>query len=275
MSQSLELTNPISGHKRHVIYDGPDKPRAVMLICHGFGEHCERYEPMMSHLAENGIATLAIDLEGHGQTQGRKGVCRDYNIFHADIALLSATATGQYSDIPAFLYGHSMGGGLVLNHGLKHGTDSFKGVMVSAPLIHPTEPVPGPLRLIVKLLRPVLPNMTIGNPIPGSKVSSIPDEQVKYENDPLNHDRLGLGLAADMIEGGEWVAERAGDWTAPLLLMHAKNDQLTKFESSREFAERAENCTFMPLADCEHEIHNDVTREQVYAAMIKFMEQNL
>ncbi len=275
MSQTLELTNPVSAHKRHAIYDGPDKPRAVMLICHGFGEHCERYRPMMSHMKDHGIATLSLDQEGHGQSEGKRGVCHSYDILHADVDLLKAQAASQFPGVPVFLLGHSMGGGLVLNYGLKHGSDGLQGFIVTAPLIHPAEPIPGPLRIVVKMLRRIFPNVTLDNSISGDKVSSVPEEQEKYENDPLNHGRLGVGLAADIIEGGEWVAENAANWRAPLLLMHARQDKLTRFDSSVEFAAKAQNCTFIPFENCEHEVHNDVTRDQVYGEIIKFIEARI
>ncbi len=275
MISELNLKNPVSGHARFGRMSAPEKPKAVMLLVHGFGEHSGRYEPMMAHLADHDIAVIALDLEGHGQSGGRRGVCRSYDVLLADVDLLKAKAKADFPGLPVFLYGHSMGGGLALHYVLKHGDDGLNGVIASAPLIHPAEPVPGPLRALVKILRPVLPNMTIGNEISGDKVSSVPDEQKRYEQDPLNHGRLGLGLATGIIEGGEWVADNAERWNTPLLLIHAEADKLTQFNSSREFAANAQNCEFHPMADCEHEMHNDSVREDVYGKMTAFMKARI
>ncbi len=274
MIQTLELTNPISNRPRAGFVCAPKSPRAVMAIAHGFGEHSGRYHPMAEHFASQGMAVLSLDLEGHGKMTPRPGVVKSYDVFHADVALLLGEARSRFPDIPLFLYGHSMGGGLVLNHGLTK-APSVNGYLVSAPLIIPADPVPGPLRMLVKLLRPLLPNMTIKNTVPGEFVSSIPDEQTRYESDPLNHGRLGLGLAADIIDAGEWVRDNAGRWEAPLFLIHARADKLTQFEATETFSQQAKNCTFMALENCEHEMHNDVVREDVYAAMIDFIEAKL
>ncbi len=274
MIEKIELTNPVSGNARAGFVCAPETPKAVMAITHGFGEHSGRYHPMAEHMAAQNIAVISLDLEGHGQLTSKQGVVKSYDVFHADVTLLLEEARSRFPETPVFLYGHSMGGGLVLNHGLKK-APAVSGYLVSAPLIIPADPVPGPLRTIVKLLRPLLPNMTIKNTVPGEYVSSIPEEQSRYENDPYNHGRLGLGLAVDIIEGGEWVGENAKNWEAPLLLIHARADKLTQFEATEKFAAKAQNCTFMAMKNCEHEMHNDVVREEVYAAMIEFIEARL
>lgn len=275
MITNIELTNPVCGTPRAGFISAPESaPKAVMVLIHGFGEHSGRYHHMAGHLSENGVAVLALDLEGHGQMTPKQGVVRSYDIFHADVASLMDEAGKRFAGVPIFLYGHSMGGGIVLNHGLTKAPD-IAGYIVSAPLIIPADPVPGPLRAVVKLLRPLLPNMTIKNTVPGNRVSSISNEQTKYENDPLNHGRLGLGLAIDIIEGGEWIGDNADRWQAPLLLMHARRDKLTQFSASEKFATTAKNCTFKPMDGCEHEMHNDVVRDDIYAMMINFIEDHI
>ena len=271
MAEEIKLTNPVNGAERRVfVQKAKRKPKAVMVIIHGFGEHAGRYLHMMEHMASKGISTLALDLEGHGTETPRQGVCRSYDILHADVSLALSESAVRFPDIPQFVFGHSMGGGLVLNHGLTKAPD-VKAYLVSAPLIRPVDNVSGPLRLVVKVLRKLAPKMTIGNDIDGSKVSSLPEEQAKYENDPLNHGKLGVGLAVDIIEGGEWVAANADRWEAPLLLFHARGDQLTRFDATEAFASKARNCQFIPLENCEHEMHNDVTRKDVYQAMTDFI----
>ena len=250
------------------------KPKAVLVIIHGFGEHAGRYQHMMEHLAKQGIASLSIDLEGHGKSGADRGVCKSYEILHADVTLALSEAEKLNPNVPIFLYGHSMGGGLVLNHGLTH-APKVRGYLSSAALIYPVKPVSGGLRILVKVLRKIAPKMTIPNEIVGHEVSTIPEVQALYGTDPLNHRRLGVGLAVDIVEGGEWNAANAEKWNAPLLIMHSRGDKLTQFAGSEEFASKAQNCTFLPLHDCEHEIHNDVSRDQVYAAMTDFIESQL
>lgn len=246
-------------------------PRAALSLVHGFGEHSGRYEHMAAHLNKNGISVVAIDLRGHGRTKGPRGVCKNYSELSGDLASLLTETKRLYPTLPHFLFGHSMGGGLVLHHGLTRDND-LAGFLVSAPLILPKDPVPKPLRALVKILRHVIPKGAIANPIVGSRVSTLPEQQDLYESDPLNHGRLGFGLAVSIIETGEGLYAEAKEWNKPLRLWHARNDQLTRFEATEHFAKLAKNCEFTAFENVEHEMHNDTSREEVYALMIDFMK---
>ncbi len=271
MISDISLKNPINSHERHLISCVAENPKAALVIIHGFGEHGGRYQHMMEHLADHNISSLAIDLEGHGKSEAERGVCKSYEILHADVTLAISEAERLSPNVPIFLYGHSMGGGLVLNHGLTH-APKIRAYIVSAALIYPVKPVSGGLRMLVKILRKIVPKMTIANDIVGHEVSTLPEVQELYANDPLNHRRLGVGLAEDIVEGGEWNVANAEKWQAPLLMLHSRDDKLTQFAGSEEFASKAQNCTFLPLQDCEHEIHNDVSRDVVYDALTYFIE---
>jgi len=247
-----------------------DNPHAVISLVHGFGEHSGRYDHMAKHLNAHGVCVIAVDLRGHGQTNGPRGVCKTYSDLTADVSTLLAEAKTLYPDLPHYLFGHSMGGGLVLHHGL-HNANELAGYLVSAPLILPKDPVPRPLRILAKIMRRVMPQGGMPNPISGEQVSTLPSERADYEADDLNHDRLGFGLATGILQAGEDVLANAKLWNQPLKLWHAKADQLTDFRASERFAKQAQNCQFTAFENVEHEMHNDTSREAVYDLMLGFM----
>src|SRR5438876_9414231 len=51
--------------------DGKGKA-SVLIICHGAGEFKENYFELCELLASRGVATLAIDMHGHGQSAGER-----------------------------------------------------------------------------------------------------------------------------------------------------------------------------------------------------------
>jgi alpha-beta hydrolase superfamily lysophospholipase len=58
---------------------GPDgKPAAVVGVVHGYGEYGGRYARVMDAWAQRGIASVAIDLRGHGRAGGRRGYCAHF-----------------------------------------------------------------------------------------------------------------------------------------------------------------------------------------------------
>lgn len=247
-------------------------PHATLALVHGFGEHSGRYVDMASHLAGHGVQTVAIDLRGHGRSAGKRGIIRCFDDFRADLHALLTRARELHGESkgPLVLYGHSMGGGIVLDHGLK-ADPGVAGIIASAPLVAPADPVPAPLRAVVKLVAKLMPNASMKNAISGDQISTLPQEQAEYERDALNHSRLGLKTAVEIIENGEALTERASDWALPLLMVHATDDQLTDFAASQTFGAAA-RADFRPFPDVEHELHNDTSRAVIYQAIIDFID---
>lgn len=246
-----------------------EKPKAVMALVHGFGEHCGRYEHMASYLNEQNIAVVAADMRGHGKSVGKRGVVSAYDNFREDLDALLIQTRSLYPDTPLTLYGHSMGGGIVLDHGIRR-TDTLP-IIASAPLITLTDPIPKALRAFAKFMGKVLPKGALAQPIDGTKISNLPDEQALYLNDPLNHGKMGFRLAEAMVATGERLQESANHWDRPLLLLHSKADQLTGFDGSAGFATKAKQVDFHPFDQVQHEMHNDTSRAKVYKLMTEFI----
>lgn len=271
ISKAIELTSQHDGLLLRGFHWAVENPIAVMSIVHGFGEHCGRYSDMAKHLNAADIAVIAVDLRGHGRTDGPRGICKNYSDMVADASSLVDEAKRLYPSLPQYLFGHSMGGGLVLHMGLNQ-NDNLAGYLVSAPLLRPAKPIPALMQILLKVLRKITPKGSVPNTIPGNQISTVPDEQAKYEADKLNHDRLGYGLGVGMIGAGEEALTQAHDWNKPLRLWHAKGDQLTDFAATESFAAKAENCDFTAFENVEHEVHNDTSRAAVYALIIDFVK---
>ncbi|RKQ69015.1 alpha-beta hydrolase superfamily lysophospholipase [Litorimonas taeanensis] len=250
------------------------KPKAVMSLVHGLGEHSGRYESLAPDLVKAGVAVVAIDLRGHGQSDGKRGVCTDYALLRSDLQALLDTTRRLYPQRPHFLYGHSMGGGVVLDYGFTAEAD-IMGIMASAPFILLPKSPPAILRGLAKVIAKIAPQATMRQPLSGDKISTLPVEQESYEADPLNHNQIGFGFAMDALAIGQSISDRAGLWSKPLLLMHAKEDQLTSFQGSESFAEAGRNIVFRAYENSEHEMHHDTPRAEVLSEMIAFINTQI
>ena len=246
-----------------------ETPKAVMTLVHGFGEHCGRYASMAAFLNSHDIAVVTLDFRGHGKSAGRRGVVKSYEDFRADLAVLLAKTQALYPHTPQVLYGHSMGGGIVLDHGSRNLDDL--PIIASAPFIAPTAPVPKSLRIFVELMGKLLPKTAMSQPIDGTKISNLAEEQTLYLDDPLNHGKLGFRLAEGMVKTGERLSLDAKNWDRPLLLLHSKADQLTSFQASEAFAHEAKQTEFHAFEIHQHEMHNDLCRAEVYTLMSDFI----
>jgi len=256
-----------------------ETPRAVMSLVHGFGEHSGRYAHMAAALNTKNIAIVSIDLRGHGRSDGKRGVVKSYADFRADILALMDKTKTLYPDVPHILYGHSMGGGIVMDYGLSQthldGTDNIAAIISSAPLIALAEPPPAILTPVIKMLRLINPKGAVKQPIDGSKVSTMKAEQHIYMTDLLNHGQCGFNTALGMVETGKNITQNASKWATPLLLLHSREDVLTEFTASETFAASAKNTEFHAYDKSAHELHNDIHRSQIYALMIDFIDRHI
>ena len=61
------------GSRLHYRFTPPPEGDKVVLLIHGFGEHCGRYDEVAEMATQNGFGMLRFDLRGHGQSEGRRG----------------------------------------------------------------------------------------------------------------------------------------------------------------------------------------------------------
>lgn len=250
----------------------PQDCRAVISLIHGFSEHGGRYAHMGQMLNNAGIALITIDLRGHGLSDGKRGVIENYSDFYGDVDSLLNETRRQFPDVPSFLMGHSMGGGILFNYKQARDLPQTMGYVVTAPLLVLSKPAPEILRPLMLVLRKIVPQFSFSQKVSGKDISTLPAEAKAYEEDPLVHGRLSPALGLDMVDYGEIALEKARDWHGPLLLMHGEADQVTDCNASIRFkAAAGEAVTLRTFENAFHEIHNDICRDTVYNEIITFV----
>jgi len=238
--------------------------KAVVCLVHGLGEHCRRYDHMATYFANRGYAMIGFDHAGHGRTEGTRGHGTMDGLYNG-IELLLQQASERYPSKPIFLYGHSMGGNLVLNYVLRKQPQGIKGVITTGAWIRLGEEPPKLLETIGRLLKAVLPSMGRPNELDANMISSVKEEVNKYVNDPLVHDRISFELGISLLDAGRWLDQYEGTIGIPALIMHGAADQITSPEGSRQLAERLKGqVTFKAWEELYHEIHNEREKEAVF-----------
>ena len=114
-------------------YWQPDgKPKAVICLIHGLGEHSSRYRHLAEYYIKRGYIVAAYDLRGHGQSQGQRGHYPSLDAVMDDIQVFIEKLEKDYPELPVFLYGHSLGGVFVLNYVLRN-KNHLTGVIATSP----------------------------------------------------------------------------------------------------------------------------------------------
>tara|TARA_B110000967_G_C18860623_1_gene549731 strand:- start:748 stop:1698 length:951 start_codon:yes stop_codon:yes gene_type:complete len=117
----------------HCYYSLPAaKPRGIIHIAHGMGEHGGRYEWTAQQLNAAGYAVYINDHRGHGETATVLG---DFGIDGWNRTLLDLHEMNQqyakdYPGVPRILFGHSMGSMLTEQYIERYGA-SLDGVIIS------------------------------------------------------------------------------------------------------------------------------------------------
>ena len=96
------------------IYVPACKPKGIVQVIHGFGEHSRRYLHMISAFLDAGYIVAADDHVGHGKTAMVNEVWGDWgdkgpHTMMEDEHTLKGIVCEKYPDLPYFLFGHSMG----------------------------------------------------------------------------------------------------------------------------------------------------------------------
>ncbi len=252
-----------------------DTPRAGVALIHGLGEHSGRYEHVAQALNRAGLAVLALDLPGHGRSGGRRGHFPSYETALGVVRTALEELAQRMGELPRLLYGHSLGGNLVINYVLRS-PEGIQGAVVSGPWLRLAIQPPQWRVTLARTLGRLFPGVTQPNGLDPADLSHDPEVVHAYETDPLVHDRISAGLFLAAYQAGLWALENAARLRIPLLLMHGTADRLTSAEASAEFAARAgERCTLQLWEGLYHEVHNEPQKAEVLASVIRWIEDHL
>jgi alpha-beta hydrolase superfamily lysophospholipase len=235
-----------------------DNPKAVICLVHGFGEHAGRYGHVGNFFNAHGISLVAMDIRGHGESEGKRGHAPDFEAYLDDIQLFTHAINDLYKNIPLFLYGHSMGGNLVLNFLLKRDPSVFKGIITTGPWIRLAfEPKPFMI-VLGKMMRSIYPSFTQPSGLIEEHVSKDPVVVKDYINDPLNHSSITASAGMGLTEAAAFLNAYEGTLPLPTLIMHGSEDLFTSQPASEAFAKRVKgDVTYKMWAGMYHEVHNE------------------
>ncbi|MFP4556556.1 MAG: lysophospholipase [Bacteroidales bacterium] len=264
-----------SGENIFAWYMSPARsPRAIICLCHGWGEHSLRYKHWAEKFIKHDFAFLAWDHIGHGQSDGKRGHVNSYGDFMEEINLAINKANLLYPGVPVVLYGHSMGGNIAINFALRE-SNPFKLLVATSPWIELTNENPAILRGVIKVLNKTLPALSLNAPINANGISHIPEEVEKYKTDPLNHGKISPRLVTEISKAAKYAANNIESINKPFLMLHGDADPITSHKASADLASRCKTCSFIPFNNMYHELHNETAQDEVFCMIKEWLSGNL
>ena len=250
-----------------------DYPKAIINFVHGLGSHSGRIEELAKKFVDVGYAVLSFDLRGHGMSEGKIGYVKSYDYIMKDIDNLMSHSNKIYPNIPKIIYGHSLGGNLVLNYILTHEFDG-KAAIVTSPWLRLVMQPSKTKLVFAKLMGKIYPSLVLPTGLNPEFLSHDFEKVDEYINDPLVHYKISINFYNEVNEKGKWILGNYNRLKIPLLLMHGDADKITSYKASEEFAQNSKKLTTLKIWDnMYHELHNEIDNNKVFDYIINWINR--
>jgi len=268
-------------HGIRIVFDvyapGPDDPpaRAVVQLLHGVGEHAGRYAHVAAALTAAGYIVYADEHRGHGRTgmaqHGRLGP-GGLRAAEAACAQLTGVIRDENPDLPLILIGHSWGSFLAQML-LNHHPDAYDAVVLTGSALRwPGSLNSGDLNAPWK-----------GPDALGSEwLSSDLAVGRAFLDDPLTTSEP-LARLFGPIDTLRLIGKPAKNLPrdVPVLLMVGRDDTVGGPRSIHRLADAYRtrsaltDVTTLIYPDVRHEVFNDVTRDEVIADLLAWIDRRV
>jgi lysophospholipase len=237
---------------------GDDPQAPSVAIIHGLGDHSGRWERVGSTLAGRGFATYALDLPGHGRSEGRRGHVRSWEDYRKAVTSWLDAVRGGDGERRLALLGHSLGALIALDWASRN-PQKVDALVLSAP---PFELSLRPTALKVhaaRILGRIWPGFTQGNQIPPSLLTHDPEIIRAHRADPYVHFRISARLFLEFTAIRRALAKLSKDHAIPTLLIQGGADPVSSCVGCAQWAKGAKPgiVTYKEYAGLFHEVLNE------------------
>lgn len=252
----------------------PENPRASCVMCHGYAEHSGRYQAVAARLVEQDIAAYALDLPGHGHSEGKRASAPSVRAMVPALQTMLEHTKKHHPDLPLVLFGHSMGGLLALQLCLTGYPLDL--LCLSGAMLQNAVSVSAPLRAAARLLARVVPDMPVQT-LEANDLAFDAHVVARYQYDPwVYQGKVRAGLGYGLISEGPEVLEQVEQITLPTLIMHGQYDSTADPAGSQQLYERlGSRDKTLELFDGKHEILNDWCRDHGLDVLTQWLNERL
>lgn len=250
---------------------------SVVVIVHGYAEHCGRYAPLAANFATAGHIVFGYDQRGFGLSEGPRAYTSSFDAYLDDLGLFLSYVRGKYPDYPLFLFGHSMGGAVVALYGIERDVSAHdvSGAVLSSPALKTNEaPLLQKLSALMGRLLPHLRTIPLNIEFLSQDTSVI--EAVR--TDPLYyHGRILARTGAEILRAMQRIQDGAHRFTLPFLVFHGTADHLTDPDGSRSFHNHAgsDDKTLRLFDGLYHETFNEPEKDNVRGLILSWLKTHL
>ena len=244
-----------------------------LVLIHGHGEHSGRYLKFFAELRELQISIATFDLRGCGRSSGEAAHVERFEDYLSDVSSFLKFLAKQYGlKTPIQLFGHSLGGLIALTWA-RANPKLISKLILSSPLLG--LPQEGVIRLLVRILNPIVPRFVIRNAVRPLYLSHDPEEVRLYKEDPLIRRRITVRLVHEMVK--YFLLLRGVDVTIPfpVYILMAGKDRVVRADATRNFflRLRAPSKELESFEGFYHEIFNEAGQAKVFERLRHYLRK--
>jgi alpha-beta hydrolase superfamily lysophospholipase len=261
------------GPSLYVVRATPDgEVKATVGILHGYADHAARYLHVMDAWAEAGIASIALDMRGHGRAEGPRGYCSRFEDFLDDAQELAGLVRESARGGACFLFGHSFGG-LVASASAIEAPGTWRGLLLSAPFFAVAMEVPAAKLAAGRLLSRLVSKAGIAGGLRGLDVTKDSARAAAYDADPLVFKKVNVRWFREIQLAQGRYAARAGELRLPLFAAMGTSDRIAKLSAARSFFDGAASVdkVWRERSGGFHEVLNDPEWRELADEMAAWM----
>ncbi|MFW5886193.1 MAG: alpha/beta hydrolase [Bacteroidota bacterium] len=254
-------------------WETENKPRGVILLVHGIGDHGGRYAEWAKLFTEKDFSVLAMDYRGHGLSGGKKGHAKSLEAIFKDIDVMIQNSNHLFPGVKRVLYGHSMGGNIVINYFLSR-YFRIDALIITSPWLRLVKE-PSPLTLMAaKLVKKIAPSLTFNTGIHANQLSTDIEKADEARKDELLHHKISAKLYFEATLGAERALANVFKINVPILCMHGTGDKITSPKACEDFVMNTSNKTHYKNWDVNsHELHHDPKRHEIFNFVVEWLKK--
>ncbi len=253
-----------------------EQPRAAVVFIHGLIEHSGCHANTALNLVRHGFSVHAMDLRGHGRSQGPRCDVRSFDQYLLDLDVFFERALREAGNRPLFLLGNSMGG-LITTLWTILRQPQIGGLVLSGPLLALADGLYPWLRHLATAAATVMPALRVAR-IPLDWLTCERQAVERFRDDPLVfHGCLTARIAAETFRAMKLVSAQAAALKPPLLLLHGSQDRICGPAGSLALYQKA-GCADKTLHLYEgfyHEVFDEPERGRVLADLICWLDRHV
>jgi alpha-beta hydrolase superfamily lysophospholipase len=243
----------------------PAAPKGVVVVTHGYAEHCGRYREVANVIVQAGWAALTYDCRGHGKSPGERGFIERFAIYLDDFAAIRAEARRIVPAGPMVLLGHSHGSLITLRALADGNPPECSAAIVSSPFLALRLAVPGYKKVLAKVASRIAPKLAQPNALRVEDLTSDVQKQQERIADTLCFGVATSRWFTEATAAQAYVAEHASRIKAPTTWLVGGADPIADPAQSRTVASRVPKADYHDLVGLKHEVFNETTRGKVFA----------